>query len=68
MAPCLQPGGEVEFYLPAGEWQQLFSTQVFDGGRCHKLTLALNEMAVLVRKGDTIPMGPAVEHTGQLDQ
>lgn len=84
VVPCLQPGGNVEFYLPQLQQQKaqqaagqkrlwrLFNAQSDDGqtfaaGQVHRLQLALDEMAVFVPDGCKIPLGPRVEHTGQLD-
>lgn len=74
VAPCLAPGGNVECYLPEGEWYLLDVTcdsdnaepKCFQGGRVHRLTLALDEQAVFVRKGQRIPLGETVEHTEAL--
>lgn len=66
VAPCLRPGGEVECYLPAGRWLRFPSADILEGGRCHTLTLALDEIAVFVREGESIPMGPAVQHSNEL--
>ena len=35
VAPCLKPGGEVEFYLPEGEWQRFPSEQTYQGGKVY---------------------------------
>ncbi|HYE52026.1 MAG TPA: alpha-xylosidase [Azospirillaceae bacterium] len=66
VAPCLRPDGKVEVYLPEGRWRRFPSAEAYGGGRCHRLTLALSEMAVFVREGTEIPLGPAVKHTGEL--
>jgi alpha-D-xyloside xylohydrolase len=61
VAPCLSPGGDVEVYLPASlsaQWKRFPSGQTLSGGCSHKLKLALNEIAVFVPDGHTIPMGP----------
>ena len=67
VAPCLQAGGDVEFYLPSGNWLQFPSGDVFTGGQSYKLTLNLDEMAVFVRENETIPLGPTVQNTDELD-
>jgi len=67
VAPCLQAGGGVEFYLPSGNWLQFPSGDVFTGGQSYKLTLSLDEMAVFVRENETIPLGPLVQNTDELD-
>ena len=61
VAPCLQPGGEVEVYLPATistEWQRFPSGDIFAGGCSHKLQLSLNEIAAFVPVDNTIALGP----------
>ena len=67
VAPCLQAGGGVEFYLPSGNWLQFPSGDVFTGGQSYKLTLNLDEMAVFVRENETLPLGPVVQNTDELD-
>ncbi len=66
VAPCLQSGGQVDFYLPAGRWRRFPSGEIFAGGQCHRLLLALDEMAVFVGENKTIPLGPSVQHTDAL--
>lgn len=51
VAPCLEPGGRVEVYLPAGPWYAPLLGQHFDGGRTHRLHLALDRIAVFERVG-----------------
>lgn len=67
VAPCLRPDGLVQVYLPQGHWRRFPDGEAFEGGRTHKLTLKLDEMAVFVHEGAEIPLGPAVRHTGELD-
>jgi alpha-D-xyloside xylohydrolase len=61
VAPCLQPGGEVEVYLPAGDWQHFLSGERLSGGRSHRLRLPLSAMAVF-RRADrgTAPFSAAL--------
>lgn len=66
VAPCLQPGGEVEVYLPAGRWRRFPGGEAFDGDRVLRLELALDETAVFARDGAVIPLGPDLRHTGEL--
>ena len=67
VVPCLQPGGQVEFYLPAGNWVRFPSGETFTGGKTHKLRLSLDDMAVFVPEGTKVPLGPSVRHTNELD-
>ncbi len=57
VAPCLEPGGQVEVYLPAGEWQRFPAGPVFAGGRSHRLRLGLDEIAVFQRAGARLELG-----------
>ena len=61
VAPCLKPGGDIEVYLPASisaHWKKFPSGEIFAGGRSHRLTLALDDIAAFVPEGVSIPMGP----------
>lgn len=66
VVPCVNPGGEIEFYLPAGQWRRFPAGDVFEGGACHSLNLALDELAFFVAEGKTIPLGPLIENTNEL--
>lgn len=66
VVPCVNAGGEVEFYLPEGQWLRFPDQQVFQGGMLHSLKLGWQDMAVFVPKGHSIPLGPKVEHTEAL--
>lgn len=66
VAPCLAAHGEVELYLPDGAWRRFPGRERFEGGRTHRLRLALGEYAAFAREGARIPLGPAVRHTGEL--
>ena len=68
VVPCTQAGGDIEFYLPKGNWLKFPEQQKFVGGQVHQLKLSLDEMAVFVPEGKPIPMGPKVLHTEQLEQ
>ncbi len=62
VVPAYQPGGEVLFYLPQGQWQRLGCDDVVAGGKVQRLQLALNDIAVFMREGDTIPVTCARQH------
>ncbi|WP_281301363.1 MULTISPECIES: TIM-barrel domain-containing protein [unclassified Iodidimonas] len=79
VAPCLDPHGHVDVYLPHGDWARLpipalirgeatapAAGEAFMGGLCHRLHLALDEIAVFARKGAQIPLGPAISRTDAL--
>lgn len=66
VAPCLRPDHRVQVYLPAGDWRRFPGGDEFEGGKTHKLTLALDEIAVFARAGACIPLAPAAETTDKL--
>ena len=68
VAPVVKKGGEVQFYLPSGNWVWLENKQVFAGNQVVTMTLALDKMAVFARNNSRIPLGPDVEHTEALNQ
>jgi alpha-D-xyloside xylohydrolase len=58
VAPCLAPGGGVEVYLPAGDWQRCGSGEPLAGGRSHRLQLGLSDIAMFMRAGNQgLPTG-----------
>ncbi len=71
VAPCLTPDHRVSVYLPEGEWTRFDLTSDararFAGGRTHRVTLALDEVAVFARVGARIPLGPDAETTDHLE-
>lgn len=66
VAPCFRPDGGVEVYLPPGDWRRFPTGELYEGGRVHTLSLALDEMAVFAPAGRTIPLAPPVAHIGEL--
>jgi alpha-D-xyloside xylohydrolase len=66
VAPCFRPDGSVEVYLPAGDWRRFPTGETLQGGRVHRLQLPLDAFAAFVPAGRDIPLGPEVEHMGQL--
>lgn len=68
VAPIIQPGNQVSVYLPKGNWYHLWSGQLYQGGQEVVFTdVPLNEIPVFGREGTCLPLGPVVQHTGQLN-
>ena len=68
VAACPRPGGEVEVYLPAGNWVRFpQGGEAIAGGRVLRLKLALDEAAVFARAGAEIPLGPVVQSTAKTE-
>jgi alpha-D-xyloside xylohydrolase len=66
IAPILRPGGQVRLYLPHGRWRDFVSGESFDGGRSLELDYPLERFPVFARAATEIPLGSAVQHTGEL--
>lgn len=66
VAPVLQPGDERSVYLPAGKWYVFNKNSVFEGKRSFSVAAGLNEIPLYVRAGTVLPLGPVVQHTGEL--
>jgi alpha-D-xyloside xylohydrolase len=66
-APCVRPDNTVEVYLPEGDWISFPDNQDINGAQRLTFTLRLDQMAIFVKRGHTIPLGQPMEHTGGLD-
>ena len=67
VAPIVGDGGEVEVALPPGAWYDLNSRQRFPGQRVLRYKAALEQFPVFGREGCALPLGRAVQHTGEID-
>jgi alpha-D-xyloside xylohydrolase len=54
VAPVFNASGEVEFYLPAGEWTNLFSGKSESGGRWVREVHQFDSLPLYVRAGSTL--------------
>ena len=66
VAPILQEGGEVEIALPPGGWYDLNSRARYAGRQVLRYKAALDQFPVFGREGHVLPLGPAVQHTGEI--
>ncbi len=66
VAPVLNDDGEVEVYLPAGEWQDLWSGQVYTGPQVLQQRVPLEQLPLFGRVGMTLPLGPETEYSDAL--
>ncbi|MCJ7824001.1 MAG: glycoside hydrolase family 31 protein, partial [Anaerolineales bacterium] len=67
VVPVLVPENKVRFYLPAGGWYDLWSGERFEESQLIERTVPLDHIPVFGRSGTVLPLGPAVQHTGELD-
>ncbi len=67
VAPIVQPGGEVEIALPPGGWFDLNARQRIPGQRVLRYRATADQFPVFGREGHVLPLGRAVQHTGEID-
>ena len=67
VAPIILPGGEVEIALPPGAWFDLASRQRLVGRQVIRYRATLDRFPVFGREGYALPLGPVVQHTGEID-
>lgn len=67
VVPVLQPGGKTSFYLPSGRWFDIWQQAWVDGPDIFEWQVPLEYIPVFGREGCLLPLGPAVQHTGELE-
>jgi alpha-D-xyloside xylohydrolase len=63
----VREGGAVDVALPPGAWYDLNTRQRFAGKQVLRYTAPLDQFPVFGREGATLPLGAAVQHTGEID-
>ncbi|WP_029262307.1 MULTISPECIES: alpha-xylosidase [unclassified Microbacterium] len=61
VAPVFAEGGEVEFYLPAGEWTSLLTGETVTGGGWRREKHGFDSLPLYVRPGTALPWGARVD-------
>ena len=67
VAPIVRPGGEVEVALPPGGWYDINTRTRHEGRQILRYRAALDQFPVFGREGYALPLGRAVQHTGEID-
>jgi alpha-D-xyloside xylohydrolase len=67
VAPIVQPDGEVEIALPPGGWFDLNTRRRYAGRQVLRYRAPLDQFPVFGREGHVLPLGRAVQHTGEID-
>ena len=67
VAPIVAPGGEVEVALPPGAWYDLNTRVRYAGRQVLRYRASLDQFPVFGREGHALPIGRAVQHTGEID-
>lgn len=66
VVPVVVPGGEVRFYLPAGRWFDIWNQEWVEGPGVFHRSVSLDHIPVFGKEGAVLPLGPEVQHTGEL--
>ena len=67
VAPVLRAGGDVDIALPPGHWYDLNTRQRFAGRQVLRYRAKIDQFPVFGREGHALPLGRAVQHTGEID-
>ena len=67
VAPIVREGGEVDIALPPGGWYDLNTRQRVAGRQLLHYRAKLDQFPVFAREGYALPLGRAVQHTGEID-
>ncbi|HET9339957.1 MAG TPA: alpha-xylosidase [Casimicrobiaceae bacterium] len=67
VAPIVAAGGEVDIALPPGAWYDLNTRARHAGRQVLRYRASLDQFPVFGREGHALPLGRAVQHTGEID-
>ena len=66
VAPIVREGGEVDIALPPGAWYDLNTRARYAGSQVLRYAAKLDQFPVFGREGFALPLGRAVQHTGEI--
>ena len=68
VAPAMQPGTELQVYLPKGEaWWDLNTGWRYEGGTVWTISCGLGTIPAFGREGHMLCLGPTAKHTGEFN-
>ncbi|HSC99850.1 MAG TPA: TIM-barrel domain-containing protein [Casimicrobiaceae bacterium] len=67
VAPIVREGGEVDIALPPGAWYDLNSRARYPGSQVLRYAARLDQFPAFGREGCALPLGRAVQHTGEIN-
>jgi alpha-D-xyloside xylohydrolase len=67
VAPIVRDGGEVDIALPPGAWYDLNTRARYAGSQVLRYAAKLDQFPVFGREGFALPLGRAVQHTGEIN-
>ena len=68
VAPIVREGGEVDIALPPGAWYDLNTRARYPGSQVLRYAARLDQFPVFGREGCALPLGRAVQHTGEINR
>ncbi len=63
----MREGGEVDIALPPGAWYDLNTRARYAGSQVLRYAAKLDQFPVFGREGGALPLGRAVQHTGEIN-
>jgi alpha-glucosidase len=63
--PCSSTVELIEAYFPAGCWYDLYTDEVYEGGKTHFLRCPIYRLPVFVRAGSILPMQSQTQSTAE---
>jgi len=67
VAPIITSGGEIDVALPPGAWYDVATRQRLAGRQVIRYRAPLDRFPLFGREGHALPLGPVVQHTGEID-
>jgi len=68
VAPVVKSKGVVKVYLPEGAWYDIWTGKRFQGSQSLKIDSPLSQIPIFGREGTILPLGPIVQHSGELNE
>lgn len=66
--PVINPEGKASYYLPTGTWYNIWNEERVEGPAVFEdEEVPLDYIPIFGRAGTLLPLGPAVQHTGELE-
>ena len=61
-APFINGVSEREVYFPKGDWYDLNTKKIYEGGKKHTIQMTLDEIPIFVKTGTILPLAEPVEY------
>jgi len=68
VVPVTGPEDRASYFLPEGTWYDFWTGEAVAGGRLIDNRVPIDRIPVLVREGAVLPLGPVVQHSGELEE